>query len=149
LRLVRIAAACVLASLTLALPTSAEANHASNVMVAQINKVRARHGLPPLRSSPSLNRSSRRFARTMIRRDFFGHRSRVSASRRFRRLGEALAMHSGRRPGVRGTLRGWLRSPSHRKLVLTRSRRYVGAGMARGRLGRGRAVIWVMQVGKL
>jgi uncharacterized protein YkwD len=149
LRLARIAAACVLASLTLALPAPAEANHASNVMVAKINKVRARHGLPPLRSSPSLNRSSRRFARTMIRRDFFGHRSRVSASRRFRRLGEALAMHSGRRPGVSSTLRGWLRSPSHRKLVLTRSRRYVGAGMARGRLGRGRAVIWVMQVGKL
>jgi uncharacterized protein YkwD len=149
LRLVRIAAACVLASLTLALPAPAEAHHAANVMVSKINKVRARHGLPPLRSSPSLKRSSRRFARTMIRRDFFGHRSRVSASHRFRRLGEAIAMHSGGRPGVRGTLRGWLRSPSHRKLVLTRSRRYVGAGMARGRLGRGRAVIWVMQVGRL
>jgi uncharacterized protein YkwD len=141
--------ACTLAGVVLVLPASAEAHHAANTMIAKINKVRARHGLPPLRSSPSLRRSSRRFARAMIRRDFFGHRSRVSASRKFHRLGEAIAMHSGRRPGVRGTLRRWMRSPSHRKLVLTRANRWVGAGMARGRLGRRRAVIWVMQVGKL
>jgi uncharacterized protein YkwD len=148
-RLVRIALACALVSITLVLPATVEAHHATSSMVAKINQVRARHGLPPLRSSPSLNRSSRRFARTMIRRDFFGHRARVSASRRFHRLGEALAMHSGRRPGVRGTLRSWMRSSSHRRLVLTRANRYVGAGMSRGRFGGRRAVIWVMQVGSL
>jgi uncharacterized protein YkwD len=148
-RLVRIALACALVSITLVLPATVEAHHAASTMVGKINKVRAQHGLPPLRSSPSLNRSSRRFARTMIRRDFFGHRARVSASRRFHRLGEALAMRSGRRPGVRGTLRSWMRSPSHRRLVLTRANRYVGAGMARGRFGGRRAVIWVMQVGSL
>jgi uncharacterized protein YkwD len=118
-------------------------------MLKKINETRARHGLPPLRRSPSLRRSSGRFAHWLMAHDTFGHRAHVSASHRFRKLGEALAMHGGRKPGVRGTLRRWLSSHAHRKLVLTRALRWIGLGMSRGRFGRHRAVIWVLQVGKL
>jgi uncharacterized protein YkwD len=118
-------------------------------MLEKINETRARHGVPVLRKSPSLRRSSGRFARWLMRHDLFAHRSRVSASRRFNRLGEALSMHSGRKPRVRRTLRMWLRSSSHRKLVLGRGRNYIGLGMARGHFRGRRAVIWVLQVGKL
>jgi len=50
---------------------------------------------------------------------------------------------------VRRTLRSWLASPAHRKLVLNRGMPWIGLGMARGRFGGHRAVIWVLQVGKL
>ena len=40
-------------------------------------------------------------------------------------------------------------SPVHRAIVLTRAMRWIGVGMSRGRFGGGRAVIWVLQVGKL
>jgi uncharacterized protein YkwD len=133
----------------LALPAPAQAGHAGGLMLEKINQTRARHGLPPLRRSPSLRRSSGRFAHYLMSHDTFGHRAHVSASHRFHKLGEALAMHTGGKPGVRGTLRKWLRSPGHRKLVLTRAMRWIGVGMSRGRFGSHRAVIWVLQVGKL
>jgi uncharacterized protein YkwD len=145
----RIAFACSLAVLTLALPSPAMAHHAPDLMIQKINEVRARHGLPPLRSSPSLGRSSRRFAGWLMAHDSFGHRTRVSASRRFRKVGEAMAMHRGRKPRVRRTVRRWLRSSAHRKLLLTRSMNWLGAGLCRGRFGRRRSVIWVIQVGRL
>jgi uncharacterized protein YkwD len=118
-------------------------------MVASINKVRARHGLPPLRTSRSLNRSARRFSRRLMRSGSFGHASRVQASGRFRTLGEALGMHLGRGVGIRSTVRMWLRSPGHRAIVLTRSMRWLGVGLAKGRFHRRRAAIWVLQTGRL
>jgi len=118
-------------------------------MLKKINQTRARHGLPGLRKSPSLRRSSGRFAHWLMANDTFGHRAGVSASHRFNRLGEALAMHSGRKPGVRHTVRQWLASPGHRKIVLSRGMPWIGVGMARGRFGAHSAVIWVLQVGKL
>lgn len=149
MRPVRIGCACLLACLALAVPAPAQAGHARALMIQKINQVRARHGLPSLRTSPSLNGSSSRFAHWLMAHDLFGHRASVSASHRFRRLGEALAMHSGQKPSVRGTVRQWLASPPHRAIVLTRSMRWMGVGMCRGRFGRHRAVIWVLQTGKL
>ena len=119
------------------------------MMLEKINEKRARHGLPAFRKSPSLRRTAGRFARWLMAHDSFGHRARVSASRRFRKAGEALAIHGGRKPGVRRTLRVWLRSPNHRKLILSRRMPWIGLGMSRGRFGRHRAVIWVLQVGRL
>ena len=149
MRPARIVVACSLASLALALPGTAQAGNASSLMFQKINQTRARYGLAPLRSSPSLSRSSNRFASWLMAHDTFGHRGHVSASHRFKRLGEALALHGGSRPGVRSTLRQWLSSSAHRAIVLSHSMRWMGASMCRGRFGRHRAVIWVLQVGKL
>ena len=124
----------------------AAASGPSSEMIDVINKVRAQHGLHSLRASPSLQRSSGAFSRRLMAANRFGHASRVSASRRFRRLGEALALHPGGRLKVRGTVRRWLRSSGHRHIVLTRMR-YIGAGVTQGRFGRRRATIWVLQVG--
>ena len=146
---VRIACVCLLAYTALAGAPAAAKEPAADKMIAKLNQTRAKHGLKPLRSSPTLGRSAARFARWMMRRDFFAHRSRVSANhRKFRRLGEAIAMHSGRKRKIAGTVRSWLRSPPHRKFVLTRSLTWVGVGMSRGRFGGARKVIWVLQVGK-
>ena len=124
----------------------AAASGPSDEMIEVINKVRARHGLHALSAPPSLHRSSGAFSRRLMGSNRFGHGSRVSASRGFRRLGEALALHAGRRIAIRRTVRKWLRSSGHRAIVLTRMR-YAGAGVTRGRFGRNRATIWVLQVG--
>ena len=142
---IRIAAACLLIagmSLTAAGPASAGAP----AMVKKINKVRAKHGLRALRHAPSLTRSAGAYARVMMSRDFFGHSSHIRAPRRFRRLGEAIAYHRGRRP-ARRSLRNWLRSPGHRALLLSPSFRYIGAGVSTGRFQGRRATIRVVHLG--
>ncbi len=140
-------AVCIalLSLLVVAGPTAASPAQSSRAMIDQINLARSQYGLPPLRQSASLTRSSRGFSRSIVRTRRFGHRSSIQASGRFRLLGEALAMHRGRRDKVRGTVRAWLRSPAHRAIVLTRSMHLVGAGVTHGRFGRGRATVWVLQ----
>lgn len=124
---------------------SASPDTSSRAMIDQINQVRSHYGLRALRQSPSLTRSSRGFSRRIIWTGRFGHRSRIQASGRFSRLGEVLAMHTGRRDKVRGTVRAWLRSPAHRAILLTRSMHLVGAGVTHGRYGRWGATVWVLQ----
>jgi uncharacterized protein YkwD len=144
--------ACCIAVPTLLLLSApqpaAAASRATSAMVAKVNQVRERHGLRPLRASPSLMRSSNRFSSDLMRQNAFGHRARVSASGSFRRLGECLAMHGGRSAGVSRTVREWLRSPGHRREVLHPRMSVMGVGITRGRFYRRRAVIWVLQVGK-
>jgi uncharacterized protein YkwD len=83
-----------------------------------------------------------------MRTDTFTHRARPSVAGHYKRAGEALAYHTGSGPQIGWTVRAWMRSPSHRAILLTRSMRELGAGMARGRFRGGRAVIWVLQVGR-
>ena len=152
MRLARLLAVCSLAAVsTVALVGSADARsgrQSTHAMASQINKVRAQHGLRPLRLSGSLTRSSRRFSHKLMARDRFGHASRIRASAAFHGLGEALAFHAGRRDAVSSTVRQWLHSPFHRAIVLHRSMRWLGTGVTHGRFGRSRATIWVLQVGR-
>ena len=112
-------------------------------------RVRAQHGLYALRTSRSLTGSAGRFSRWLMANNTFRHLSSIQASSRFALLGEALAMHTGRRFRVRGTLKQWMASPSHRVLVLTPAMRWVGTGVTRGRLGATPATIWVLHLGRL
>jgi uncharacterized protein YkwD len=84
----------------------------------------------------------------MLRHDYFGHQSRVSVARRFRRAGEALAMHYGTAVSARWAVRAWMRSSGHRRILLSRGYNWIGVSAVRGRLGSRRAVTWVAHVGK-
>jgi uncharacterized protein YkwD len=123
------------------------ASPAQPAMLGKVNAVRAAHGLGPLRASPALHRSARRYARWMLRHDYFGHLKRIRASSRFGLLGENLAWHSGRRPRIGRTIRAWLGSPGHRALLVHPRFRFLGAGMARGTMGARRATAWVLHFG--
>ena len=148
MRHIRIPVAVVLATLALgALPACAQASARSS-MLAQINSVRAYVGVHPLRLSGSLNGSSSRFANHLMRRDVFGHASRIRASSSFRMLGEILELHRGLRPQVGATVRAWLRSPGHRRVLLSRSFYWVGLGRPSGRFNGRRATIWVGHFGR-
>ena len=142
-----IAATCVALAMLLAVPATAGASTPSPI-VRKLNAFRAHHGLGPLRYSPSLARSSTRFAHYIARSDRFGHASRIRASASFRLLGEALAYTRGWRIRRSYVIRRLLRSPGHRPLLLSRTFNYVGVGRVRGRLGRGRATVWVLQFGR-
>jgi uncharacterized protein YkwD len=140
-----------LTALCIAMPGAAHAAGKSaaepDPIIEQINEARQSHGLRPLLHSPSLSRTAERFADGLMRADRFSHDARIHVRSRFARLGETLAIHPGWRPQRGLTVRHWLRSAAHRALLLSRSFTHVGAGMSRGRFGRGFATIWTIQLG--
>ena len=117
------------------------------LMVRKVNEYRAKHGLPALRMSKSLMRSADRYSWRQMRGGYFGHSSRIHASSKYRRLGEILEWHSGRKSRPSLAFRTWLRSGGHRAVLMDRSFRYVGAGRASGRFNGRSATIWTMQFG--
>jgi uncharacterized protein YkwD len=118
-------------------------------MFKKINQIRRAHGLANLRPSLHLLASSRRYARRMIRSDYFGHQARIPVAGRFRAAGETLAWHSGWRLSPRRTVRRWMGSPPHRAVLLSSSFNRIGVGRARGRYGSRPATMWVAHLGRL
>lgn len=138
----------VLTLACLAIPSaSAAAAPASSSFVGKVNKVRASHGLTKLTSSASLRGSSRGYARWMLRRDYFGHRARIQASQRFALRGEVLARTPARDPSPGAIVNAWLASPAHRAVLLNPRYRYVGIGLAEGRLAGRRTTLLVGHFG--
>jgi uncharacterized protein YkwD len=134
-------------SISAALPATAAAASETEAALAAINKARARAGLAPVALSPALTRSSAAFGRRLMRIDVFAHAGTIQAGGSFRRLGECLAMHTGRaaRPGW--TVRRWLASPGHRPLLLSSGFRHAGAAAVQGRFHGRPSTIWVLQLG--
>jgi uncharacterized protein YkwD len=124
---------------------SAAAGSRSTAVMEHINDARRSHGLHALKFAPSLARSSRSHARRVLRADRFGHGA--NRSRRFSVRGEVLGYQPGWRRRPRQLVRMWLRSSSHRALLLNPSFRYAGYGRSRGRFGRSRATISVVRLG--
>jgi uncharacterized protein YkwD len=121
--------------------------------LALINAARARYGAPALRADPRLERAARRHSRDMVAHRYFAHDSRSGARFSARiarvgwmrgrarwRVGEDLAWGTGRAATPRAVLAAWLHSPAHRRVLLRRSYRVVGVGVAagtpKGRAGR-------------
>ena len=147
-RVVRTAALLAVLASLLALPAVATANSAQKRMLDRVNAIRAQHGLKPFRFAASLSDSARRYSQTMMSRGYFGHSSRIRASRRFRSLGEIIEFHRGRSARVGGALRSWMNSPSHRSVILSSNFRFAGAGFTRGTFRGREATIWVMHFGR-
>jgi uncharacterized protein YkwD len=137
---------CMLAT-ALALPAGASANKSIDMLNA-VNGVRAQYGLAPVHYSRTLAHSAHSYSRTLMRTGYFGHDSRIHASRRFRTLGEILEWRRGFRPAVRATLRDWMNSPPHRAVILSPAFKYAGAGYVRGHFHGRRATIWTMHFGR-
>jgi uncharacterized protein YkwD len=138
---------CTVMAVLCALPEAARSATPAEAVRQEINDFRADHGLPGLRASPSLDRSSVRFARSMMARDQFGHADQINASQIFSRLGELLQFRYGWQTRPRLAVRSWKHSPSHTRLLLSRSFDYAGGGRSKGYFGQARATIWVVQLG--
>ena len=107
-------------------------------LLAEMNRVRAAHGLPGLRVDGKLQRAARSHSAAMIRRDFFSH---AAFARRMRAsgahgpiFGENLAWGTGSRGSVRTIVGQWLESPAHRANLLRRGFARVGVAAPAGNL---------------
>jgi uncharacterized protein YkwD len=129
------------------LPAAEAAANAQRDAIDQLNTIRRAHGLAALRQSRSLHQSSTRYARHMVKADYFGHASRIAVGSQFGRAGETLELHSGWQPEPGVAISGWMNSPTHRAVLLSSQFRWVGMGIARGRNSNGPYTVWVAHVG--
>jgi len=110
-----------------------------------LNAVRAASGERPLRLDRRLVHAARRHSREMVLRRYFAHESpdgarfsaRIAATgwmpRRGRwYVGETLAWGRGTSAEPSLIVAAWLRSPSHRRVLLDPRYRQVGIGIVRG-----------------
>jgi uncharacterized protein YkwD len=147
---IRILVLCALVACLVvpALPAApASASSAEDQMIAKINDYRASHGLSRLRKSKSLTSTAERYSWKQLNSGYFGHANRIQASSKYNRLGEILAYIGGSRARASQAFRMWLDSGGHRAVIMDRSFRYFGAGVAQGSFSGKRAAIWTVQFG--
>jgi uncharacterized protein YkwD len=145
---VRTAALFVLLAAMLIVPAGATAMSPARAMLKKVNAYRAAHGVRKVRLSRSLSHSASSYSHYMMRSGYFGHASRIHASRRFRSLGEIIEIHRGLRAGVSTAFRAWVNSPPHRSVMLMSQFKFAGAGFASGRFNGHRDTIWTMHFGR-
>lgn len=114
-----------------------------------INNERSRSRLGPLEWDDELAHIARRYSRQMAREGFFSHHDRDGRSvveraekARWSSIGENLFMCEGLQDFTTFSVRGWMKSPSHRKNILTREWTDTGIGVYRTRDDR----VYVTQV---
>ncbi len=141
-----LAIALVLVASAVCAPTAGAASGTSSTKLLRLlNAARAHHGAPPLRADRRLARAAAAHSRDMVAHRYFAHRSRTGErpSRRIARtgwmhgrrcwhVGENLAWGTLRRARPAAIVAAWLRSPSHRRIMLDSRYRGVGVGVARG-----------------
>ena len=114
------------------------------LLLEELNRARAAHGLAPLRIDPRLQSAAKAHSTDMARRgylahgDFSGRMDRHGAEGP--RLAENIGWASGRQR-ARRIVGMWLRSPAHRANVLRAGFRRVGVAAVVGRMGGYRALV--------
>jgi len=126
-------------------------------MLARVNDVRRRSGMPPMVRNVLLDRLSQEHAEDMLARSYFGHRTPDGLGPSDRAwvggygagIGENLVEQ---RFSVPEALKAWLDSPEHRRNILDPGCREMGLGVAVGGgydAARGAyRVVWVQSVGR-
>ncbi len=126
-------------------------------LLARINDVRRRAGLPPLAPNPLLDRISQEHADDMLRRSYSDHRTPegLGPTDRARARGYASGIGENiveQRYSVQEALDAWLGSPAHRRNLLDPEIREVGLGLALGggydAAPGGYRVVWVQSFGR-
>lgn len=118
---------------------SARQDAVERAIVKAVSHHRVTAGLPRLHAVRVLARVADRHSRAMARSNVLTHGAffqRLAPIVPGRRMGETLAFASrGGRGLARRVVRGWLRSPSHRAILMDRSLRDVGVGRRSNRAG--------------
>jgi uncharacterized protein YkwD len=137
------AAACVGA--TAATAGVRAVSPARDAVLCLVNAERRERGLPPLRSNDDLELAAQRHSADMVDRGYFEHdspggttvRDRVQRTgylkgvRRWS-LGENIGWASRSISSPAGMVKAWMESPGHREIILTRTFREAGVGIAMG-----------------
>lgn len=136
--IVSVAAATFLVALVFATSTGSAAGPTASeqALLAEVNRVRATHGLPALRPDGRLVRAARAHTDRMLRSNRFAHGNVAERLRRFGvhagRVGENLAWGSGTYASAQAIVRMWLASPPHRANLLRPGFRRIGLGTGFG-----------------
>jgi uncharacterized protein YkwD len=125
----------VLLVLLVVLPSTAAAagmTRTETRLLRDLNRVRAQHGLPPLRYDPRLQRAARAHTREMLATGVFQHGALAPRLARFSvratLAGENLAWGTGSESTAKAIVDAWLASPEHRANLLRPSFSRVGIG---------------------
>jgi uncharacterized protein YkwD len=124
---------------------AATIRRARDATLCLLNRVRARHGLPPFHLSGKLSHAARAHSRDMVRHRYFAHDSRNGRSPfdRMRAthyvprdaswwLGENIGWGSGSLAEPIAMVRAWMHSPPHRANILSGHFRDIGIGVVPG-----------------
>jgi uncharacterized protein YkwD len=115
-------------------------------MLRLVNHARASRGLATVRVVSTLDCAALNHSRDMLSRDYFSHSSPGGATAGTRALragyaasgysqwavGEVIAWGVSYRGTPESIFRGWMRSTTHRRVILDKSWRDVGIGCSRG-----------------
>jgi uncharacterized protein YkwD len=118
---------------------------ARDALACEIARVRARRDLRRLDADDRLSRAARRHAADMVERHYFSHYSPAGADVADRarrtgyakrtcswRLGEVLAWGVGGRSTAAATVRAWMDSPDHRRILVSDRYSDLGIGTVAG-----------------
>ena len=128
-----------------AMPAQASDDAVRDATLCLLNAERTARGLGKLRAEDTLERVAGRYARQMVRDQFFDHTSpggstmvsRIKATTYLRgvtswSVGENLAWGSGPLATPKATVQAWMHSAGHRANILDRDFSEVGIGIADG-----------------
>lgn len=126
-----------------ATPAVASEGQLAESSVCLLNEARSNRGLRKLRVNGRLSQAARSHTSDMVRRHYFAHVSRsghdvvdrLRATGYIRPstswiVGENLAWGTGRLSTPLNIFRAWMRSPGHRRNILTARFREIGIGVA-------------------
>jgi uncharacterized protein YkwD len=126
-------------------PGQASADDMRDAVLCLMNAQRTARGLKRLRAQADLGEAASKFARQMVRDQFFDHTSpggstmvsRIKAADYFDdvvkwTVGENLAWGTGTKATPRATVDAWMHSAAHRENLLDHSFNDVGIGVAPG-----------------
>ncbi|HEX5618729.1 MAG TPA: CAP domain-containing protein [Solirubrobacteraceae bacterium] len=118
---------------------------AREALVCEIERLRARRDLRRLDTDDRLSKAARRHAADMVDRHYFSHYSPAGADVADRarrtgyakrscswRLGEVLAWGVGGRSTAAATVRAWMDSPDHRRILVSNKYSDLGVGTVAG-----------------
>jgi hypothetical protein len=118
---------------------------ARHALACEIARLRARRGLGRLHENALLDRASKRHAADMVDRSYFSHETPAGAGPGDRarrvgyaksscswRIGEVLAWGVAGRSTAAATVRAWLDSPEHRRILVSRKYDEIGSWMVDG-----------------
>lgn len=128
-----------------AAPAQASPAQVARAGVCMINAERRGHGLAALRVNPRLSLAARRHSLDMVRHHYFAHvaPSGVTFVRRIQKagylsgahrwlVGETLGWGWGAGASAHRIVQAWMKSPEHRRILLTPSYRELGVGVVWG-----------------
>lgn len=123
------------------------------MLLCLVNWARAANGIGAVSSSGLLGKAAHTKGNAIVRCGRFSHTpcggDAVGPVRktgyRYRLWGENLYWGSGPLASARSAVRGWLRSPGHRRALLDRRFREVGIAAIRWP---GRGTVWVLELGR-